>query len=97
MKKTLIVGAICLSLASLTACGNEEASSEASKNEIVIHIPREKSRNLERFETFSQNVKDKKDDEIHIKNYLIDEEAKVPSIDTVTYQNEKFTFIHKYS
>lgn len=96
MKKTLIVGAICLSLASLTACGNEEASSEASKNEIVIHIPKEKSRNLERFETFSQNVKDKKNDEIHIKNYLIDEEAKVPSVDTVTYQNEKFTFIHKY-
>lgn len=41
-----------------------------AKNEIVIHIPKEKSKNLERFETFSQNVKDKKNDEIQIKNYL---------------------------
>ncbi|MED1093611.1 DUF4362 domain-containing protein [Bacillus paramycoides] len=99
MKKTLIVGALCLSLASLAACGNnnEGSSTVANKNEIVIHIPKEKSRNLERFETFSQNVKDKKNDEIKIKNYLYDDEAKVPALNTVTYKDEKFTFTHKYN
>ncbi|MEK4742426.1 MULTISPECIES: DUF4362 domain-containing protein [Bacillus] len=98
MKKTLIVGALCLSLASLSACGDgsEKSSTVANKNEIIIHIPKEKSRNLERFEIFSQNVKDKKNDEIQIKNYLTDEEAKVPTLQTVTYKDEKFTFTYKY-
>lgn len=98
LKKTLMVGALCLSIAALTACSNggEEASTEANKNEIIVHIPKEKSRNLERLETFSQNVKDKKNDEIQIKNYLTDEEAKVPTLQTVTYKNEKFTFTYKY-
>ncbi|MFK4333374.1 hypothetical protein ABH955_004036 [Bacillus sp. RC240] len=98
MKKTLIVGALCLSLASLSACGDgsEKSSTVANKNEIIIHIPKEKSRNLERFDIFSQNVKDKKNDEIQIKNYLTDEEAKVPTLQTVTYKDEKFTFTYKY-
>ncbi|QEL88290.1 DUF4362 domain-containing protein [Bacillus mycoides] len=98
MKKTLIVGALCLSLASLSACGDgsEKSSTVANKNEIIIHIPKEKSRNLERFDIFSQNVKDKKNDEIQIKNYLTDEEAKVPTLQTVTYKDEKLTFTYKY-
>ncbi|HDR8041830.1 TPA: DUF4362 domain-containing protein [Bacillus cereus] len=98
MKKTLIVGALCLSLAALTVCinGGEETYTEANKNDIVLHIHKEKSRNLERFETFSQNVKDKKSDEIQIKDYFIDEEAKIPNLKTVTYQDEKFTFTSEY-
>lgn len=98
LKKTLIVGALCLSIAALTVFinGDEETYTEANKNDIVLHLYKEKSRNLERFETFSQNVKDKKSDEIQIKNYFIDEKAKVPSLETVTYQDEKFTFTSKY-
>ncbi|MBJ8056074.1 DUF4362 domain-containing protein [Bacillus cereus] len=98
MKKTLIVGALCLSITALIVCinGSEETYTEANKNDIVLHIHKEKSRNLERFETFSQNVKNKKNDEIQIKDYFIDEEAKVPSLNNVTYQDEKFTFTHKY-
>lgn len=37
-----------------------------------------------------------KNDEIQIKNYLTDEEAKVPTLETVTYKDEKFTFTYKY-
>ncbi|PGE94246.1 DUF4362 domain-containing protein [Bacillus pseudomycoides] len=98
MKKPLIVGALCLALTSLTACSNdnEKSSTEVKKDEIVIHIPKEKSKNLERFGTFSQNVKNKKNYEIQIKNYLTDEEAKVPTLETVTYKDEKFTFTYKY-
>lgn len=98
MKKPLIVGALCLALTSLTACSNdnEKSTTEVKKDEIVIHIPKEKSKNLERFGTFSQNVKNMKNDEIQIKNYLTDEEAKVPTLETVTYKDEKFTFTYKY-
>ncbi|MEC0036433.1 DUF4362 domain-containing protein [Bacillus cereus] len=98
MKKTLIIGALCLSIAALIVFINddEETYTEENKNDIVLHLYKEKSRNLERFETFSQNVKDKKNDEIQIKNYFIDEKAKVPSLESVTYQDEKFTFTSKY-
>ncbi|PEL82612.1 DUF4362 domain-containing protein [Bacillus wiedmannii] len=98
MKKTIIVGALCLSITALTVFvnSNEETYTEANKNDIVLHLYKEKSRNLERLEIFSQNVKGKKSDEIQIKNYFIDEEAKVPSLETVTYQDEKFTFTSKY-
>lgn len=98
LKKTLIIGALCLSIVALIVFINddEETYIEENKNDIVLHLYKEKSRNLERFETFSQNVKDKKNDEIQIKNYFIDEKAKIPSLESVTYQDEKFTFTSKY-
>lgn len=99
LNKTLIIVVLCLSLVSLTACSdtNKKSSVEPKKDEIIIDIPKEKSRNLERFETFSQNVKNKKNDEIQIINYLYDYEVKVPALNTVTYKDEKFTFTSKYN
>ncbi|EJS63148.1 hypothetical protein [Bacillus cereus] len=96
MKKTILFGALCIVLSTAAGCGKEESSIAVNTDDIVIHIPKEKSQNLERFESFAKYVKDKQHDEIHIKNYLTDEQAKVPSVETVTYQDETFTFSSIY-
>lgn len=48
LKKTLIVGALCLSIAALTVFinGDEETYTEANKNDIVLHLYKEKSRTI---------------------------------------------------
>ncbi|MGG5741777.1 MULTISPECIES: DUF4362 domain-containing protein [Bacillus cereus group] len=96
MMKAVFFGVAYLFIATITGCEKDESSIAVNTDDIVIHIPKEKSKNLERFQSFTKHVQDKQSDEIHIKNYLTDEQAKVPSVETVTYQDEKFTFTSTY-
>lgn len=96
MKKTILFGVLCIVLSTAAGCAKEESSIAVNTDDIVIHIPKEKSQNLERFGSFARHVKNKQQDEIHIKNYLTDEQAKMPSVETVTYQDEIFTFTSTY-